>query len=281
MTDLLAELHYTIGLLDVTIGMMDKARESWASELGPIKTDAELLQGKFEERELVLIVRSRAGVDWNIRDAGEHDLQLLADDPRGIPRNAKVWELDLGEFHYLRAFRTGIAELATDLPAFFHGMTLVHAWGIFEHYLGSLLLLILTTRPEILGQDKQIKIADVFGHPSKEALLATIAEREVHELFYKPAKDWLRSLRRRYGLRQLTDQFDNDIIETALIRNCVVHNRSIVDGKLARHPGCGRVEGSQIDMPREFVGRATNILRNFASAVDKAAIEAHFENPTS
>jgi hypothetical protein len=45
-------------------------------------------------------------------------------------------------------------------------------------------------------------------------------------------------------MRELTNQFDDVVIETALIRNRVVHNRSVADGKLAKH-SCGkRAEGT-------------------------------------
>jgi hypothetical protein len=281
VTDLLTELNHNLGLLTVTVHTMDEARKAWARALGPVKTDAELLQGKFADDEPVLIVRGKAGRDGHIRDAGEDDLRLLANDPRGIPNKAKVLELSLDEFHYFKAFRTGIADLATDLPAFFHGMTLVHAWGIFEHYLGSLLLRILATRPGILGRAKQIDIGEVFDHQSKEALLATIAEREVRALFYQPVRDWLKAVRGRCGLRELTKEFDNDVIETALIRNCVVHNRSVADGKLAKHSVGLRAEGTQIEITQIFVLKATNTLRKFASAIDEAAIGARFTSSAS
>jgi hypothetical protein len=281
VTDLLTELHHNFGLLDITISTMDKARQSWASALGPVQTDAELLRGKFAENEPVLIVRSKAGCDWNTRDADENDLRLFADDPRGIPSKAKVWEISPDEFHYFKAFRTGISDLATEMPAFFHGMTLAHAWGIFEHYLGSLLLRILETRPEILGREKQINIGELFDHPTKESLLATVAEREVRSLFYQSVREWLKALRRRYGLRELTNQFDDQVVETALIRNCVVHNRSMADGKLAKHSGGKHAEGTPIEISQTSVFQATTVLRKLASAIDEAAIQAHFTAPTS
>jgi hypothetical protein len=281
VTDLLTELHHNFGLLTVTISTMDEARKSWSRAIGPVKTDAELLQDKFADDEPVVIVRSKVGCDWNIRDADENDLRLFANDPRGIPNKAKVWEISPDEFHYFKAFRTGIADLATDLPAFFHGMTLVHAWSIFEHYLGSLLLQILATRPEMLGREKQIDIGEVFDHPSKESLLAAVAEREVRSLFYQPVREWLKALRRRYGLRELTNQFDDNVTETALIRNCVVHNRSVADGKLAKHSGGKHVEGTPLEITQPLVLKATNVLRRFASAIDESAIQAHFTSPTS
>lgn len=281
MTKLLIELHHSIGLLNITVSTMDKPRQFWASALGPVKTDAELLQGRFTDGEPVLIVRSKAGCDWNIRDAREDDFQLFANDPRGIPNSAKVWEISPDEFHYFKAFRTGIADLSFELPAFFHGMTLVHSWGIFEHYLGSLLLDILAARPEMLGREKQIDIGKVFDHPTKESLLASIAEREVRALFYQPVRQWLKAIRQRYGLHDLSTQFDDQIVELALIRNCVVHNRSVVDAKLAKHFGGKHVEGTPVEISQDSVFKATDVLRKFASAIDNAAIQAHFTPPTS
>src|SRR5262249_27813110 len=157
--------------------------------------------------------------DWQVRDASEDDLRLLAKDPRGVPRPTQVWELPPDEFFYFKAFRTGIADLTKDLPQFFYGMTLVHAWGLFEHYLGSLLQRILTADPDMLAGEKQLALGDVLDHPTKEALLASVAEKEIRTLFYKPVRDWLKVLRGRYKLKGLTREDDDELIESALIRN--------------------------------------------------------------
>lgn len=275
MTDLLAALHHSFGLLNVTLVTMEQARMAWAGKLGPVMTDAELLQEKFGEDEPVVIVRCTGTTDWQVRDAGEDDLCLLADDPRWIPQRAKVWELPPDEFVYFKAFRTGAADLTKNLPQFFYGMTLVHAWGLFEHYLGSLLLRILAARPEILGRTKQLDLGEVLDHLSKEALLASVAEQEVRNLFYKPARDWLKALRGRYQLKGLTRAHDNDLIEAALIRNCVVHNRGLADDRLEKQTGGRSTQGAPIEIDLNNVAKATDIIRKFASAVDEAALQVH------
>ena len=278
MTDLLAELHHSFGLLDVTVMTMDQARAAWAGALGPVKTDAELRQMRIAEDETVLIVRGLGDLgeaEWNIRDANEGDLELLSRDSRGKPKKATVWELPPSEFHYFRAFRTGIADLAKDLPAFFYGMTLVHAWGLFEHYLGSLLLRILLGHTEMLGRAKQLDLGRVLDHPSKEALLASVAVQEVRGLFYNPVRDWLKVLRGRYKLKGLSRTHDDHLVETALVRNCVVHNRGFADSRLAEQSGGRYTEGVQIGITQDSVSKATDVLRKFASAVDEIAIQVH------
>src|SRR5206468_1456357 len=145
-------------LLHVTVMTMDQARAAWAGKLGPVMTDAEIRQAKIEEDEPAIIVRCTGTTDWQIRDATEDDLGLVAHDPGRIPQRVKVWELPPDEFFYFKAFRTGIADLTKDLPQFFYGMTLVHAWGLFEHYLGSLLRRILHAHPDMLGRKKQLDL---------------------------------------------------------------------------------------------------------------------------
>ncbi len=275
MTDLLAELHHSLGLLYVTVVTMDEARKSWADRIGPAMTDAELMQAKFEPDEPILIVRALAGSPGAMRDADKEDLKLIANDSRGVPSNAKILELPPDEFFFFKAFRSGIADLTRDLPGFFHGMTLVHAWGLFEHYLGALLLRILGVRPQLLGRKRQINLGQVFCHQSKEALLESVATQDVRSLFYESIPVWLKALRKKYGLKELTKEYDGGLIETALIRNCLVHNRGVADSKLDRHTEGKYKQGEQIGISRESVLFATNTLRKFASAVDALALEIH------
>jgi len=116
---------------------------------------------------------------------------------------------------------------------------------------------------------------EVLDHPSKEALLASVAEQEVRNLFYKPARDWLKALRGRYKLKGLTRAHDDDLIETTLIRNCVVHNRGVADDRLEKQTGGRCPEGVQIGITRDTVMKATDIIRKFASAVDDTAVQTH------
>jgi hypothetical protein len=276
MTDLLAALHHSFGLLHITLMTMEQARIAWAGKLGPVMTDAELLRGKFEEEEPVLMVRCTSTTDWQVRDATEDDLCLLANEqPMGVPKPAQVWELHIDDFFYFKAFRTGIADLTKDLPQFFYGMTLVHAWGLFEHYLGSLLLRILHAHPDMLGREKQLDLGEVLDYPTKETLLASVAEKEIRNLFYKPVRDWLKALRGRYKLEGLTRAHDDDLIENALVRNCVVHNRGVADDRLEKQTGGRCIDGVPIALTLDTVMKATDTIRKFASTLDETAVQVH------
>ncbi|OAI39276.1 hypothetical protein AYO40_05940 [Planctomycetaceae bacterium SCGC AG-212-D15] len=83
MTDLLAELHYSYGLLAISLTTMDEARAKWAGAISPAPTEEELLRVPFAEDEPVVLVRIAKNTGEQFRRAGAADLALLASDPRG------------------------------------------------------------------------------------------------------------------------------------------------------------------------------------------------------
>ncbi|OAI39277.1 hypothetical protein AYO40_05945 [Planctomycetaceae bacterium SCGC AG-212-D15] len=150
-------------------------------------------------------------------------------------------------------------------------MALVHAWGLFEHYLGSLVRRILLGRPVMLGRTKKIDLGDLLDSPSKEALLADVAEDEIRGLIYKTTRDQLRLLRERYGFRHLAEGDDDTIVEMSLLRNCVVHNCGVADKKLEEHSAGRYRDGAPLEIDTGLVIQSIRVFRAFASRIDEIA----------
>lgn len=184
MTEFLKKLLHDYGLLSVSISTIDLARTKWSHELGPVLSEEALAKIPIAEDEPVIMVRISKSQEMEILDKEDHGIQLI-DKETGHPvGDLSVWELPEDEFYFFRAFRAGIAKLTSELPEFFYGMCLVHAFSLFEHYLSELLQSMLLSRPEMLGTTKHVTYGTILEHyPSMDSLLANLAQREVRELF--------------------------------------------------------------------------------------------------
>lgn len=278
MTELLKKLLHNYGLLYVSISTMDAARMKWSDALRPVMSDEELSELPIAKDEPVLMLRIAKGQEPAFLKPEEHGIQLVDKDTGETVGDLNVLELAEDEFYFFKAFRGGIASLANELPDFFYGMCIVHAHGLFEHYLSQLLKSVFLSRPEMLGKSKNLSYGDVLeSYPSMDALLEKMVEKELRELFYKSWRDLLRALREKYGFMHLSNTRDEKTIELSLIRNCLVHNRGIVDIRLEEDSKGTYKCGTQIPVNMKVVLTTINNFRKLAAEIDKMAESQHLK----
>ena len=278
MTGLLKQLLNDCGLLYITIGVMDEARQKWSDAFGPPMSEEELWKIPVAHDEPLLLVRIAKEKGASFLSAEEHSLQFTDQQTSEAVGELAVLELPEDLFYFCQPFINGLRQLQTDLPNYFYGMCLVHAYGRFECYLSDLLRTVLIKRPEMLGKTKTLSYGDVFeSYPSMDTLIHRMAERETKEFFYKSCRDILETLRSKYGFSTLSSSLDPKLIELSLIRNCCVHNRGLADSKLEEANNIYK-QGEQIIINKELVFDAISVFRTVAKNIDMLAEKQHFKS---
>lgn len=185
---------------------------------------------------------------------------------------------------FAEAYSRGTSDLKQRTPTFLYGMCLVHGYGLLEHYLSDVIRKIVRSNPRVLltlqkREDRKIDYRVVIDNiDSPKALIDELANRELLSLTYGPIEDYLKALRTRFGLASLNDNLDARIIQLALLRNCLVHNRSVADERLATVSGGFYRNGQRIRVDRNMVSRCITTFMWFASQVDQTALSVHFKN---
>ena len=182
---------------------------------------------------------------------------------------------------FTRAYSDGTTRLRQETPEFLYGMCFVHAYGLFENYVKSVLRAVLHAQPRILltpdrqhrkDAEKKISYRDVVEClESPGRLLDLIIDRELNDLMYAPNSGQLRAIRERFGFSELDASLDPRIIQLNKIRNCIVHNHTRADDELARLSQGFYAATGRIHIDRNVVSRAITIFARFASAIDHIA----------
>ena len=180
-----------------------------------------------------------------------------------------------------QAYSEGTTQLRQETPGFLYGMCFVHAYGLFERYLKSILCAVLHVQPKILlaSAKQQNKVAEkkisyrevIDSLNSPGQLLDVMIDRELNSLMYTSFKDQLTTMRRRFGFSELDDSLDSRIVQLNKIRNCIVHNHTQADPELARISRGFYRAGFRIDVDRNIVSRAITTYSRFALSVDQIA----------
>jgi len=262
MTEELQSLLYQYGLLYVTMSRLENDRPGRAHDTLD-QYDASL--GPLADDEPVILVRVSEGGEPRIVSA---DTASNIDEPYRHT-NVTIMELPEDEFHLFRAFRAGLFELDRVVPSFLFEMALVYAYTLFESYLFEVVRRRYRAHPELMGANKQLLYSDVVQSSSKEDLTETIIGREVDRLMYQPLVAVLDALRSRLGFRSLPTEFDLRVQALSLMRNCIVHNRSRVDSKLADLDS-SFIIGQPISANFASFSAAVGTCRKLCAAIDAA-----------
>lgn len=276
MNTRLARLLYDYGMIHATLAFMEDAREKRSDSTRPALSEEQLRETPIGNDEPVLLVVGGTDNETSLSQPGSHDLQVL-DPVTGVShtKHVSVLKLPLEEFHFFSAFRPTLYSLSRELPAFIYGMTAVHAYGLFAAYFLESIADLLSRRPEMLGTSKQVDYGEILQCSTMDELKYRLAERFVHELGYKSCREQLEILRLRLGFRDLTNEFDDGLVEIALIRNCLVHNRGVVDSRLAQECPARFHLNTPIVADRELVDRTVRTARGFALAFGAMAEKVH------
>ncbi|MFA6714699.1 MAG: hypothetical protein WC082_00135 [Victivallales bacterium] len=149
---------------------------------------------------------------------------------------------------------------------------LLLGYSYFESFLNDLLLQILCKRPQMLPKAKKIDYSEILNSANKETLIVKIAQREIHELFYKNMADTVDELQNKFNL-SITDEEKNSLILISFIRNCIIHNSSRADFRLARYDGFQ--EGHAFEVSTEKVHGYGLLLRSLVRRIYKDAQQKH------
>ena len=221
--------------------------------------------------EPTLVVKISEDGQARVLKEGHHDIEFRNQTGTKVGQ-VTVWELPEDEFWYFKAFRPEIFKLDIDLPAFMYEMSIAYAYSVFEGYISDLLRLLLRKHPQLMGSKREITYEQIFEAKSRDDLIEAMIEREMRDLTYLPLLGLITKMREKFGFRKLTSEYDVRANRVSLIRNCLLHNRGIVDAKLARADASFK-ESEKLCITIADVDHATLVLRKAAYAIDKC-----FEN---
>jgi hypothetical protein len=237
-------------------GSSHESLETYYKSLGAPLTD-----------EPTLVVKISADNEIHFLHEGEHDVSIWNEqgEKTGV---VTVWELPEDEFWFFKAFRPALFDLDKQLPGFMFEMAITCAYALFESYLTEILHRRLKEHPRLMGGQREIKYEQVFLSGSREDLIDSLIAREMRELLYLSLPDLLQKMRGQMGFRSLGTKYDEEATYWSLVRNCLLHNRGIIDAKLASlRTTCKN--GERLTISDSDVSGAVNTLRKFAYQIDQ------------
>lgn len=122
-------------------------------------------------------------------------------------------------------------------------------------------------RPEVLPKDKEMKFHELLSCVSRDEIIEKMIEKETFSLFYGSFEKIGEYLKDKLNLPWSKNP---KILEAPLIRNCIIHNGSVVDQRLA--------SVSDLSFGKKIALNASDVHR-FGIAVRELArnIDAEFE----
>jgi hypothetical protein len=183
-------------------------------------------------------------------------------------------------FDVLESHRSGWFKETAQLPDIYavYNKQVCHAafllgYSYFEGFLQEILESVLQSRPSMLPGKRQVKYSDIMDCADKKELIGLLIRRELNDLLYKSMNDIVEELRSgKYGFK-ISDEEKGELCRASLIRNCIMHNSSIVDARLAEHDGRYQ-EGDDIVLSESDVHTVGLLLRSLAPKM-QAAVETN------
>ena len=173
------------------------------------------------------------------------------------------------------------------MPNLLYEVSLVHAESLFEIYISGLILQLFRKTPRMmLASQQQNRQPDTASKKldfhqlltaSEQGIATTelMAEHSVRQLMFNSTDKILNAMRASFGFSSLTTQNDNSVILFSLIRNCIVHNGSIVNDDLEQASQSFYRRGKRIIVDKTVVTRAIAVYSHFAQAIDDVAVNSH------
>jgi hypothetical protein len=264
MTPTAKTLLHKYGLLYISISTLSNERP--ALNLKSLEEYEESL-GEIAEDEPAILVRVSESGEHKLRHADEVGISFARPDGAML-KNISVLEIPEDEFYFFGAFRKGILELQNELPAFIFGLGQVYAYSLFESFIMDVLRDRIGKHPECMGAKKQVNYEEVFGTPSKEALVDTLISKEITEILYLPISGVLGYLRSRLGFRKLATDRDAIIRKISLERNCLIHNDGKASALLAGEFPESYKHSQNIEFTQSSFNLVIDTLRRVSVAID-------------
>lgn len=263
MTEHFKNLLHDFGLLYVTLHRLEE-KHSKEKKISLQDHDSSL--GELLPGEPALIVKiSKDGKSEFIDYVEKED---HTNEKSGY-ENVKILELPEDEYYFFEAFRSGIFNLEQEIPNFMYNMWITHTFGLFENYLVMILKSRFFVHPKLLSTNKTLTLNDLLVSESKDALLERFIDLEVRELLYLPINGILGKMRDKFGFKKLIMDYDLPIRRISLIRNCLVHNGSLVSDKLANEFPSEFILNDKIPISIKIADEVITNLRKLAFEIDK------------
>jgi len=147
-------------------------------------------------------------------------------------------------------------------------MALVYLISIQEAFLKDYMKEILRANTQMLMSRKQMSHEDICSHSSFEALLDTLARREVDELSHGGVDDFADAYERRFHLRFSAFQEWQALREASFRRNIVIHNRGRANETYRAKVGIVN-SGKALLTDTKYIRRIAKLLKRFFSFVHK------------
>jgi hypothetical protein len=109
-------------------------------------------------------------------------------------------------------------------------------YSYFESFLMDLVSGILRDRPNMLPKNKQLKYSEILSCKDLNQTIDQMINKEIRDLFYKSMEDIVKELKDKYNFT-ISDEEKNELCEMSLVRNCIMHNSSQADSRLASFDG--------------------------------------------
>lgn len=151
--------------------------------------------------------------------------------------------------------------------------TFQHFVSLFERFVAELIRLWLTEYPGSLS-GKQVDFRTVHDSPDKDAIVASVVQKEVHELTFQRVSDWFEYLARIAKLGcPIQDEIER-LAEIKASRDVLVHNNAIANPiYISKSMGRARFAvGDTLELPEQYHRESWQLIKQVVTDVAGAAI---------
>ena len=106
-------------------------------------------------------------------------------------------------------------------------------YSYFEAFLTDLVQSVYQLYPKMLPAKKELKFSEILGVEDYEAVLGLMVDREVLALLYQGMGEIIEYFARKLQL-EWPKEHEEETIVVSLMRNCLIHNNGLADGRLSR-----------------------------------------------
>jgi hypothetical protein len=167
-------------------------------------------------------------------------------------------------------------------PNLMFRMSFIYLIALFDAFLADVFSVVVKTRPKILkSSKKQISYERLFEFGSYEALVESLAGRELNELSYKSMKDQAEYYRDRFGVAlEESGVAVSKLVELRATRNLLVHNNGLVNEiYLDQVPSTTYKSGEDVQVNEDYFRQAVVNLDTVVKFVTTKLIEKHATAP--
>ena len=145
----------------------------------------------------------------------------------------------------------------------------VLGYAYFEAYLGDLVKVILMQYPKKMSKNKNMTFSEIIELTDYAAVLEAMVKKEIGQLFAGGMKSIIAYFEKPINLNWPEGK-SSPAIECSLIRNCIVHNSSVVSEQLAREFPRWNL-GDEISLSTGDVHDSGLNVRDIAASLDEQA----------